>query len=68
MAPAVAREMGKGVSEAEALTEQLKHFCAVMRGEVAPLITGMDGVRTLAVTQAVIESRLSGRFVWVGEG
>ena len=29
---------------------------AVMRGEVAPLITGVDGVRTLAATQAVLES------------
>ena len=47
---------GVGVREADALTEQLNHFCAVMRGEVAPLITGTDGVRTLAATQAVLES------------
>ncbi len=50
------KETNENIAPADALTEQLNHFCAVIRREAEPLITGTDGVRTLAATQAVIES------------
>jgi len=42
---------------------QLRHFCRVVRGEEAPLITGLDATRTLAVTLAVREAAQTGRQV-----
>lgn len=44
------------VAPADALTAQLEHFCQVIRGETKPLISGREGLKTLAVIQAVIES------------
>ena len=41
------------------LSAQITHFCRVMAGEVRPLITGVEGLKTLAVTQAVFESARS---------
>jgi predicted dehydrogenase len=40
----------------DALSAQLAHFCRVIRGEEAPIVSGEDGWRTLAATLAVIES------------
>ena len=42
------------------LVVQLKHFGNVIRGEEEPRITGKDGLRTLAVAQAVLDSGNSG--------
>jgi predicted dehydrogenase len=42
------------------LVVQLKHFGNVIRGEEEPRITGEDGLRTLAVAQAVLDSGKSG--------
>ena len=39
-----------------ALKDQLRHFCAVVRGARAPRVSGEDGLRTLATTLAIIES------------
>ncbi len=39
-----------------ALKDQLRHFCAVVRGEHAPRVSGEDGLRTLGTTLAIIES------------
>ena len=38
------------------LYAQLSHFCKVVRGEEEPLISGREGLKTLAATQAVLES------------
>lgn len=38
------------------LTAQLAHFCRVIRDEEAPLVSGQEGLKTLAATQAVLES------------
>ena len=38
------------------LPSQLRHFIAVARGEAMPLISGADGLATLAATLAVLES------------
>lgn len=40
---------------------QLRHFCRVIRGEEAPLITGFDATQTLAVTLAIREAAQTGR-------
>ena len=39
-----------------ALHEQLRHFCAVVRGEHAPRVSGEDGLRTLRTTLAIVEA------------
>ncbi len=38
------------------LVAQLAHFCAVVRGEVAPLVTVQDGVQNLRVVDAIVEA------------
>ena len=44
------------VRHSDPLTRQLQHFCQVIRGEEAPLISGEDGLLTLASTLAIHES------------
>ncbi len=45
------------------LTNEMHHFCDVVRGEAKPLIDARDGTRTLAVTLAVREAATTGRVV-----
>jgi predicted dehydrogenase len=42
---------------------QLRHFCQVVRGEVAPLCSAADGMATLAATLAVREAAATGKAV-----
>ncbi len=49
-------EQSLPASLGDALTAQLAHFCRVIRGEAVPLISGEDGLKTLAATLAVLES------------
>lgn len=49
------------------LTAQLAHFCRVIRREENPLVTGSEGVKTLAVTLAARESARLGRAVLIHE-
>ena len=51
------------VDAADPLVRQIRHFCAVVRGEAAPTITGSDAVRTLLAVQAVFEAARTGRTV-----
>ena len=51
------------VERRDPLAEQIAHFCAVIRGEVAPLVSGWDGVRNLLVTEAIVEAGRSGRII-----
>jgi predicted dehydrogenase len=44
------------VPELDPLQQQLLHFCAVIRGEVPPLVTVADATRTLAVTLAIAQA------------
>ncbi|MBT6277240.1 MAG: Gfo/Idh/MocA family oxidoreductase [Chromatiales bacterium] len=46
-----------------ALKHQLTHFCAVVRGEVAPRVSGPDGLATLAATAAITQSGETGEVV-----
>jgi predicted dehydrogenase len=48
---------------ADAYARQVAHFCAVIRGEEAPLITAEDGARTLAAVTAVFEAAATGHRV-----
>ena len=43
-----------------ALKDQLRHFCGVVRGAHAPLVSGEDGLRTLRATLAIIEAMSQG--------
>ncbi len=47
----------------DTLARQLRHFCAVARGQERPLIDAREGTRTLAITLAVKESARSGTTV-----
>jgi 1,5-anhydro-D-fructose reductase (1,5-anhydro-D-mannitol-forming) len=44
---------------------QVRHFNAAVRGQGHPFVTGEDGVRSLAVATAVLESARTGRRVGV---
>ncbi len=44
------------VERADPLSRQLEHFCTVVRGEAAPLVSVRDALQTLRVTLAIGES------------
>lgn len=44
------------VTRDDPLVAQLAHFCAVVRGEVAPLVTVQDGLQNLRVVDAIAEA------------
>lgn len=48
------------VEPLEPLAEQVRHFCAVIRGTEQPITTAADAARTLAVIEAVKEAAASG--------
>ena len=47
----------------DAYERQCAHFCAVIRGEVEPIITAQDGARSLRAVTAVFEAAESGQRV-----
>ncbi len=50
------QEQHIAVAPIDPLRAQLDHFCRVIRGEEIPLVSGREGFKTLAVTQAILES------------
>jgi predicted dehydrogenase len=42
------------------LANQIEHFAAVIRGEAQPICSGRDGLKTLKVVDAVVESARTG--------
>jgi predicted dehydrogenase len=42
---------------------QMEHLGAVVRGEARPLVSALDGLRNLQVTEAIAEAARSGRLV-----
>ena len=54
---------GVDVPFADPLVEQLRHFCAVIAGREAPLISAEDAMGTLAVVEAVREAAVTGNRV-----
>lgn len=51
------------VDDVDPLARQLEHFCAVIRGDTAPLVTVRDGLQNLLVTEAIVEAARSSRYV-----
>ncbi len=51
------------IDRADPLARQLAHFCAVVRGEATPQVTLRDGLRNLAVTNAIAEAAKTGGVV-----
>ncbi|HEY4627374.1 MAG TPA: Gfo/Idh/MocA family oxidoreductase [Blastococcus sp.] len=49
------------LQRSDPLANQVAHFAAVIRGEVEPLCTGRDGLKTLQVVEAVVESARTGQ-------
>ena len=48
------------LDRSDPLANQVKHFAAVIRGEEAPICSGRDGLKTLQVVAAVVESARTG--------
>ena len=48
------------VERTDPLARQISHFAAVVRGETLPLCSGRDGLRTLAVVEAIARSAIAG--------
>ena len=44
------------VDPVDPVAAQLRHFCDVIRGRAEPLVSGPDGLATLAATEAVLQS------------
>jgi predicted dehydrogenase len=40
----------------DSYVEQMRNFAAVIRGEAEPVVSGLEGARTLAATLAIKES------------
>jgi predicted dehydrogenase len=51
------------VDDVDPLARQLDHFCAVIRGEAAPLVGVRDGLQNLRITEAIGEAGATGRLV-----
>jgi len=51
------------VSRADPLERQLDHFCALIRGEVQPVVTVQDGLQNVRIIDAISESARTGRVV-----
>ena len=49
--------------EQDPLTLQMRHFCAVIRGEAKPVLDGRGGTRTLETTLAVKKAAETGEVV-----
>lgn len=52
---------------ADPLDNQLAHFCDVIRGVAEPLVSGREGLATLAVIEAIKNSASSGRIIHLDE-
>lgn len=51
---------------ADPLVRQIRHFAEVVRGNAQPLVSGREGLKTLAVIEAIKQSARSGRSVVPG--
>jgi predicted dehydrogenase len=51
----------ESTERSDPLANQVTHFVAVIHGEAEPICTGRDGLKTLQVVDAVVESARSGR-------
>lgn len=51
------------VTPADPYANQIAHFAQVVRGETEPIVSGEDGLRSLAVVEAVMEAARTGSLV-----
>jgi predicted dehydrogenase len=51
------------VPEQDPLTLQMRHFCAVIRGQTKPVLDGRGGTRTLETTLAVKQAAKTGELI-----
>lgn len=58
----------RSVAQEDAYVLQLRHFCAVVRGDVEPLVSGGDGLCSLAATAAILQSAAIGSTITVSAG
>jgi predicted dehydrogenase len=49
------------LERSDPLANQIEHFAAVIRGEAVPICSGRDGLKTLLVVDAVVESARTGQ-------
>ena len=52
-------------SNGDPLTNEMRHFCDVIRGTVGPLLDARGGAKTLAATMAVKEAAATGQIVFL---
>ena len=52
-----------GIVREDPLKRQMEHFGAVVRGEVAPLVSARDGLQNLRVTEAITLAAATGQLV-----
>jgi predicted dehydrogenase len=57
-----------GLARSDPLANQVEHFAAVIRGEVEPICSGRDGLKTLLVVDAVLEAARTGAPVDITAG
>ena len=62
----LARSLVAAVRE-DPLQRQLQHFCAVVRGQVAPLVSAWHGLQNLRVIDAILQAMRNGASVPVAE-
>lgn len=56
------------MQRADPLQRQLAHFCSVLRGETAPLVSVRDGLQNLRVVEAIGQAARLGNTVQVEQG
>ncbi len=54
---------GLALEPVDPLERQIAHFCDVIRGDAAPLVSARDGLANLRVVEAIVESARTGRAV-----
>jgi predicted dehydrogenase len=55
----------ESVQRSDPLANQVKHFAQVILGEAEPICSGRDGLKTMQVVDAVVESARTGRPVHI---
>ena len=56
-----------GMVRDDPLTHQLEHFCAVIRGEVEPLVSARDGLENLRITEAIANAAKTGQTIHLSQ-
>ena len=57
----------ESVERSDPLANQVKHFADVIRGKAEPICSGRDGLKTMQVVDAVVESARTGRPVTIAD-